>query len=60
MTQIIKGQPKEKILKTILQIDEDEVGGIIIKSTALDNTSQMQLVLTRLEKMRLTKYFKEI
>ena len=60
MTQIIKGQPKEKILKTILQIDEDGVGGIIIKSTALDNTSQMQLVLTRLEKMRLTKYFKEI
>ncbi len=60
MTQIIKTKPTTDVLKTILQIDEDEIGGIIIKSTSLDSSSQIQFILTKLEKMRIAKYFKEL
>ncbi len=59
MTQIIKAKPATNVLKTILQIDEDEIGGIIIKSTSLDSSSQIHFILTRLEKMRIAEYFKE-
>ncbi len=45
--------------KAILQIDEDEVGGLIFKATFIGGTRQVQFHLTRIEKIRLEQYFKE-
>lgn len=56
MIQIIKG---ESAIRTIMQVDEDELEGIIIKSTSVDGESQIQLQLTRLETNRLSNYFEQ-
>lgn len=57
MRQIIKVEPKNPIEKSMLQVDEDEIGGLIIKSTSVESDSQIQLQLTKLEVKRLSDYF---
>jgi F0F1-type ATP synthase delta subunit len=59
MTQIIKVKPLVFNERSVMQVDEDEIGGLIIKSTSVESDSQIQFQLTKLEVKRLSDYFVE-